>query len=164
MTKQLNKKGTSLVELIAVIVIMGIIAGIAVPVTIAVINRQKQNAACKSAESLLSTIKNVLTEAAATNDGTLTATAVYGTTNSFTVTAGSTTVDGYGLDDIKMDNFTASGTLAIKYDTAAGTFDYTNANNNTSFKVGNYWIQFSTTGVAKAFKTAPAAQTNNNNG
>ena len=63
MTKQLNKKGTSLVELIAVIVIMGIIAGIAVPTTIAVINRQKKNAAIKSAETVYNAAKSVLLEA-----------------------------------------------------------------------------------------------------
>ena len=63
MTKQLNKKGTSLVELIAVIVIMGIIAGIAIPTTIAVINRQKKNAAIKSAETVVSAAKSVLLEA-----------------------------------------------------------------------------------------------------
>ena len=63
MTKQLNKKGTSLVELIAVIVIMGIIAGIAIPTTIAVINRQKKNAAVKSAENAFAAAKNVLLEA-----------------------------------------------------------------------------------------------------
>lgn len=62
MTKQLNKKGTSLVELIAVIVIMGIIAGIAIPTTIAVINRQKKNAAVKSAENAFAAAKNVLLE------------------------------------------------------------------------------------------------------
>ena len=65
MTKQLNKKGTSLVELIAVIVIMGIIAGIAIPTTIAVINRQKKNAAYKSAENIVAAAKNVLLEASA---------------------------------------------------------------------------------------------------
>ena len=42
---------------------MGIIAGIAVPVTIAVINRQKKNAAVKSMESLVSTCKNLILEA-----------------------------------------------------------------------------------------------------
>ena len=78
MTKQLNKKGTSLVELIAVIVIMGIIAGIAVPVTIAVINRQKKNAAAKSAEAVISTMKNFTNEMLAQASGTFTITLAYG--------------------------------------------------------------------------------------
>ena len=65
MTKQLNKKGTSLVELIAVIVIMGIIAGIAIPTTIAVINRQKKNSATKSAKNVLESAKTILLEASA---------------------------------------------------------------------------------------------------
>ncbi|MBP5446311.1 MAG: prepilin-type N-terminal cleavage/methylation domain-containing protein [Acholeplasmatales bacterium] len=65
MTKQLNKKGTSLVELIAVIVIMGIIAGIAIPTTIAVINRQKKNAAKSSADNVMAAAESVLMECAA---------------------------------------------------------------------------------------------------
>ena len=43
---------------------MGIIAGIAIPTTIAVINRQKKNAAVKSAQNVLSAAKTVLMEAA----------------------------------------------------------------------------------------------------
>ena len=42
---------------------MGIIAGIAIPTTIAVINRQKKNSALKSAENVLAAAKNVLLEA-----------------------------------------------------------------------------------------------------
>ena len=57
------KKGTSLVELIAVIVIMGIIAGIAIPTTIAVINRQKKNAATKTAENVYKAAQTLLLEA-----------------------------------------------------------------------------------------------------
>ncbi len=57
------KKGTSLVELIAVIVIMGIIAGIAVPVTIAVVNRQKANSVLASLETIFRTAKNELSQA-----------------------------------------------------------------------------------------------------
>ena len=44
---------------------MGIIAGIAIPTTIAVINRQKKNSAVKSAQNVLGAAKTVLMEAAA---------------------------------------------------------------------------------------------------
>ena len=44
---------------------MGIIAGIAVPTTIAVINRQKKNAAVKSAQNVFNVAKEVLMEASA---------------------------------------------------------------------------------------------------
>ena len=71
MTKQLNKKGTSLVELIAVIIIMGIIAGIAVPTTIAVINRQRKNAAKSSAEATFTAAKDVLMEAVGASDASI---------------------------------------------------------------------------------------------
>lgn len=68
MTKKLNKKGTSLVELIAVIVIMGIIAAIAIPTTVGVINRQKKKAAVESANSAFSAAKTVLLEASTMAD------------------------------------------------------------------------------------------------
>ena len=71
MTKQLNKKGTSLVELIAVIIIMGSIAGVAIPTTIAVINRQKKNAAVNSAKNVMAAAEPVLLEKMATPTATI---------------------------------------------------------------------------------------------
>jgi type IV pilus assembly protein PilA len=50
-----NKKGVTLVELLAVIIIMGIIAAIAVPGIIGLINRQKMNAA-EASYSLISEV------------------------------------------------------------------------------------------------------------
>lgn len=47
-----NKKGVTLVELLAVIVILGIIAAIAVPTIGGLINRQKENAAQATLESI----------------------------------------------------------------------------------------------------------------
>ena len=47
---------------------MGIIAGIAIPTTIAVINRQKKNAAVKSAENVFTAAKELLLEAQSTGD------------------------------------------------------------------------------------------------
>lgn len=64
MTK-LNKKGTSLVELLAVIVIMGIIAAIAVPSVGALISNSKKNAAVQSANVVLSSAKTALMAAQA---------------------------------------------------------------------------------------------------
>lgn len=113
MTKQLNKKGTSLVELIAVIVIMGIIAGIAVPVTIAVINRQKKNAAIKSAENCYAAAETVLTEALATG--------ITGTLNGYVTKTGSGDTEAYNVTstnlaakgDIKSDPFATAVTFSI---------------------------------------------------
>ena len=68
MTKS-NKKGTSLVELLAVIVIMGIIAAIAVPSVGALISNSKKNAAVQSANVVLSSAKTALTAAQATGAG-----------------------------------------------------------------------------------------------
>ncbi|MCF7930639.1 MAG: prepilin-type N-terminal cleavage/methylation domain-containing protein [Acholeplasmataceae bacterium] len=47
-----NKKGVTLVELLAVIVILGIIAAIAVPTIGGLINRQRENAAIATYESI----------------------------------------------------------------------------------------------------------------
>lgn len=61
MTKILrNKKGVSLVELIAVIVIMGIIAAVAIPTTTSVIQTQKNKAALRSSESMVTAMKTIL--------------------------------------------------------------------------------------------------------
>lgn len=57
MTKNLNKKGTSLVELIAVIIIMGIIAAIAIPVTVGIIGKQREKAAIADAQSVISALQ-----------------------------------------------------------------------------------------------------------
>ena len=134
MTKQLNKKGTSLVELIAVIVIMGIIAGIAIPTTIAVINRQKKNTAVKSVESLVSTIKNVLLEAQANADstGAVTLTAEYGsgTTGTSEPNADPTlTGSSFAVtkSDLAVDNLKLIGEISISI-SADGKFTATAAN------------------------------------
>ena len=62
---------------------MGIIAGIAIPTTIAVINRQKRNAAKSSADNVMAAAETVLMEAAAKSqsqwpDGVETTTATNG--------------------------------------------------------------------------------------
>ena len=56
MTKA-NKKGTSLVELLAVIVIMGIIAAIAVPTVGALLKNTRQKAAVSDVTALVSSIE-----------------------------------------------------------------------------------------------------------
>ena len=52
---------------------MGIIAGIAIPTTIAVINRQKRNSATKSAKNVLESAKTILLEASASTTSGVTA-------------------------------------------------------------------------------------------
>ena len=58
----LNKKGTSLVELIAVIVIMGIIASITTVTVISVLGRQKKNATITSLNNIYSSAKALLVQ------------------------------------------------------------------------------------------------------
>ncbi len=54
----MNKKGVTLIELLAVIVIMGLIAAIAIPVTIGIINSQKRGSHVASAQALMRSIEN----------------------------------------------------------------------------------------------------------
>jgi prepilin-type N-terminal cleavage/methylation domain-containing protein len=56
----MNKRGTSLVELIAVIAIMGVIASIATFTVIAVIDRQRKNATINALDNIYGTAKEML--------------------------------------------------------------------------------------------------------
>ena len=58
----MNKKGTSLVELIAVIVIMGIIASISTVTVVTVIHRQRKNAAISSLNTIYRSAKALLVQ------------------------------------------------------------------------------------------------------
>lgn len=59
----MNKRGASLVEIIAVIVIMGIIASIGTVTTIVIINRQRKNVTINSLNDIYKTAKNLLYQA-----------------------------------------------------------------------------------------------------
>lgn len=58
----MNKKGTSLVELIAIIVIMGIIAGISTITVVSVVNRQRKNAVIAGINNIYESAKEMLIE------------------------------------------------------------------------------------------------------
>lgn len=143
MTK-MNKKGTSLVELIAVIVIMGIIAAIAVPTTIGVINRQRKNAALRSAETVVAQMKQIMIEAQTDSaynkkdyiiadfDGTdlkmLSSDATTGTTVAQTT---------YKID---IDSLVMSGSVTCVYNITNGSSEFT----ATNWKVSNEGVTFDT--------------------
>ena len=153
MTKQLNKKGTSLVELIAVIVIMGIIAGIAVPVTIAVINRQKKNAAAKSAEAVVSEIKQLTQELVAKATTSVTITLAYpGTaankpdTATVKIDSGSDDIGSYPASEWLVENLKATGTIKAVYTLADASYAWT----LTNFKVDGYTISVAADGSCTA--------------
>ena len=157
MTKQLNKKGTSLVELIAVIVIMGIIAGIAVPVTIAVINRQKKNAAAKSAEAVVATIKQLTQELVAQATSSITIELDYGTTNGnkpiattgVKVTVDTTTYTNtqYPETEFLVENLKAQGKIKSVYTVSSATYSFTGSE---GFMVNGYDIAVAADGSATA--------------
>jgi len=133
---------------------MGIIAGIAIPTTIAVINRQKRNAAAKSADSAVSTMKNLLLEYQASASTTsIVGEANYGSTatstpTSFTIkdTASTPTTLTNDVNDMTIDNLKATGTLKITLNITQGTFTY----EVTSFKIGDYTISINANGVCSA--------------
>ena len=58
----MNKKGTSLVELIAVIVIMGIISSIGAVTVVSIIARQRKNATISSLKNIYETAKGLLVQ------------------------------------------------------------------------------------------------------
>lgn len=60
----ISKRGASLVELIAVILILGIIAAIAVPTVLSVIDRQKKNAIINSLNGIYKSAKDLLVQVA----------------------------------------------------------------------------------------------------
>ena len=152
MTKQLNKKGTSLVELIAVIVIMGIIAGIAVPVTIAVINRQKKNAAAKSAEAVVATMKQLTQELIAQATSTVEITLNYpsgqGATAANVPSTATVKIDGtaqstdaYPASEFVVENLKALGTVtSTYYVVASGSGASAHAAGTYSFTVSGFTV------------------------
>ena len=161
MTKQLNKKGTSLVELIAVIVIMGIIAGIAVPVTIAVINRQKKNSAAKSAEAVVATMKQLTQELIAQATSTVEISLAYGNTTggvnvptTATVKIDGNAQSGYAASEFVVENLKATGTITSTYYVKAaeghaiGTYAFDTA--TAQFTVNGYNISVANDGAATA--------------
>ncbi len=140
---------------------MGIIAGIAVPVTIAVINRQKKNSAAKSAEAVVATMKQLTQELIAQANSTVEISLVYtaatdgsGTNvpSTATVKIDGTEQTGYQPSEFVVENLKAVGTLTSTYYAKAdethaiGTYSFT----VTGFKVNNYDITVSNAGVATA--------------
>ena len=141
MTKQLNKKGTSLVELIAVIVIMGIIAGIAIPTTIAVINRQRKNAAVKSAETVVSAAKSVLLEASTGESITYVTKGASGTTTTYSTTAALLASNS----EIEKDPSDDSCTMTIVYNVPTSGQAYYTVELSASYKINTVTITVETT-------------------
>ena len=102
---------------------MGVIAGIAIPTTIAVINRQKKNAACKSGDNIVSTAKTFLLAVAAEGNGD----------DNVTNVMTGTTVTGYSVTAAQL---VSAGELE-KNPVTAGTLTITLTLSDTSFSVTN---------------------------
>ena len=125
---------------------MGIIAGIAIPTTIAVINRQKRNAAVKSMESLVSTCKNLILEAQASATGTAvylsaTYTAASGTpaSSSFALknnNADGAAITGFSAEDLNVDGLKFVGTITCTFTISSATWSWGISGTCTSNGVG----------------------------
>ena len=125
---------------------MVIIAGIAIPTTIAVINRQKRNAATKSAENAFTAAKNVLLEA---STGTLPTVddANEGVTKSVeddTTTYSVTTTGLVAMGELEKD-IVESGTLTFQL---SGTNNFSADSDNA--KINGYIITWNATNGFKA--------------
>ncbi len=136
---------------------MGIIAGIAVPVTIAVINRQKKNAAAKSAEAVVATMKQLTSELLGTTTGnisiSLTYTADKNKPDTVVVKDGDTditTTGGYTADDFIVENLKATGTLISTYNKANATYGFSYGETGGTFTVNGYTITANADGTCKA--------------
>ena len=131
---------------------MGIIAGIAVPVTIAVINRQKKNAAAKSAEAVVATIKQLTQEYLAQSTGSIVITLAYGSTDVNTPTTATVNYAGTDIDweetDFTVENLKAQGTITSSYNTQTAVYTFTT--NTNQFKVNGYNISVAADGTATA--------------
>jgi len=104
---------------------MGIIAGIAVPVTIAVINRQKQSAAIKSAEAVVATMKQLTQELLAQASTKIVISLDYAATNGNTPGTATVTIDSGAADsstyagaDFIVENLKAKGKITTTYTTS----------------------------------------------
>jgi len=134
---------------------MGIIAGIAVPVTIAVINRQKKNAAAKSAEAVVATIKQLTQELIAQADTSVTITLTYGTKGN-TPSAVSVLIDGedksssYPKDEFTVENLSATGSIESKYELSGAKYTFSTPASGTQFAVNGYKITVAADGSATA--------------
>ena len=151
---------------------MGIIAGIAVPVTIAVINRQKKNAAAKSAEAVVATIKQYVNEFLADADTQIIITLGYGTTTASNKPAeGTKQVDSANaasftateLAEFAVENLKAKGTIKAKYTLSDAKYDFT----GSSLVVSDYNISIDPSGSCTATSkagssssTTPTTQSN----
>lgn len=112
MTKT-NKKGTSLVELLAVIVIMGIIAAIAVPTVGALLKNTRKKAAASDVLTLVQSVDTFLAGADATDKTTI---GVSG--GSFTLSKTDTTKVAAIFDEDKATIDATAGTITFTLNSA----------------------------------------------
>ncbi|MEW9107956.1 MAG: prepilin-type N-terminal cleavage/methylation domain-containing protein [Cytobacillus gottheilii] len=104
-----NQKGLTLIELLAVIVILGIIAAIAIPSIGGLINKTKNDAKVAEAVQIISSAK------------------MYVATNPTATTLDFDDLESY-LDNVKDKTFT----VTVSKDTTSGKFDYKITNHDAA--------------------------------
>ena len=134
---------------------MGIIAGIAIPTTIAVINRQKKNAAVKSAETVVSAAKSVLLEASTGQSIDYVTPAAEGDGKKYTTTAALLASNA----EIEKDPSDTGCTMDIIYHVPASGQAYYTVTLSEAYKINGVALTVTTTttpvsGTYDGFATA----------
>ena len=147
-----NQKGFTLVELLAVIVILGIIGAIAVPSIAGIIDNSKKDAHIANAQQMVSAARLAVAANDVTFNSTTSGTPAVTTTTS-TLTLTQLTDLGYletGLKDPDGGNYTEADSKVVITKTGTGAWTYAVSLVGSEREIGDATHQKSSTGLTRA--------------